>query len=247
MTREDWDAVAGAQTPVGRIIVLEEVGSTQDEARLRTRGQDRCVVVAKRQMRGRGRLGRSWDDAHGASLSMSFPCESDLPAPGMAIAVGLGVFDACTSLGATGLGLKWPNDVVERSGVGFGRKLCGVLIEAVGGEKVVGVGLNVERMDGVAEAVGLEALGVTMPRTSVIGPVIDGIAARLSSSPAAIRDSWREVDVLRGQRCRFRVNGNPVVGIVHGLDAQWRLVLEVEGGRRVRVDAGFAQFEECTV
>jgi len=130
---------------------------------------DPCLLVAEQQTRGRGRLGRSWLAAPGASLTFSLA----LPlAPrdwsGLSLAIGLAMADALDPpaarvQGAPRIALKWPNDLWlvpaadgdERASepaavaqpVG-GAKLGGILVETVSvGRRrlcVVGIGLNVE-------------------------------------------------------------------------------------------------------
>ena len=113
-----------------------------------------CLLVAEQQTRGRGRLGRDWVSAAGASLtfSLSLPLH---PADwsGLSLAVGLALAEALDPLPPDGepkIVLKWPNDLwLLDTGPGpqRGRKLGGVLIEtvSVGQHRmcVVGVGLNV--------------------------------------------------------------------------------------------------------
>jgi len=111
-----------------------------------------CLLVAEHQLLGRGRQGRGWVSAPGASLTFSLA----LPmAPrdwwGLSLAAGValaGAIDPPEPGRAPRIGLKWPNDLWLRDpAAGVGRKLGGVLIEtvAVGARRmvVVGVGLNI--------------------------------------------------------------------------------------------------------
>src|SRR5690349_19661308 len=109
-----------------------------------------CLLVAEHQTHGRGRHGRVWQAAPGASLTFSLA----LPlAPkdwsGLSLAVGLALADALDPLVdgvAPRLGVKWPNDLFLLE-AGGGRKLGGILIETVAAGTrrlaVIGIGLNV--------------------------------------------------------------------------------------------------------
>jgi BirA family biotin operon repressor/biotin-[acetyl-CoA-carboxylase] ligase len=104
-------------------------------------GRDGRVVVADHQSAGRGRAGRSWTDVPGSMLMFSALLR-DVPvdrAPLLSLAAGLAVARA---IGADAA-LKWPNDV--RIG---GKKVCGVLGEAVGNAVVIGIGVNVGHEEG---------------------------------------------------------------------------------------------------
>lgn len=250
MITEDW---ATLRAPIGcfdRVIVVAETPSTQGDARLLSEGREGLALVGKRQVAGRGRQGRAWDDGGGASLSMSMVVRPSLPAAGLSLAVGLGVIEACAKLGAPDLGLKWPNDVVERIDGKRGRKLAGVLIETDRSLAIVGVGLNVSTQGdhwsaGLDQtAVSLAQLGLEVDRPTVAAAVLAGVSHWLGAPPEAIGERWMQVGTLRGERCRFRVEGQPISGIVVDLDRQWRLVLETDEGARVRIDAAHAHLEE---
>jgi BirA family transcriptional regulator, biotin operon repressor / biotin---[acetyl-CoA-carboxylase] ligase len=123
-----------------------------------------CLLVAENQTGGRGRHGRVWQSARGASLtfSLSLPlARTDWS--GLSLAVGVALAEALDPHApgaAPRIGLKWPNDLwlmddfspAQRSG----RKLGGVLIETVAaGQRrlaVIGIGLNVMPLGSAADA-----------------------------------------------------------------------------------------------
>ncbi len=132
----------------------------------RNADQQPCLLVAEKQTQGRGRQGRAWQSAAGASLtfSLSMPL-APVDWSGFSLAVGVALADALNPPGGTAvapwIGIKWPNDLWlmpaalgnrgsngagSEAGV-VGRKLGGLLVETVaaGARRlvVVGVGLNV--------------------------------------------------------------------------------------------------------
>ena len=248
MTVEDWSVLQGPTGVFDRVVVLDEAASTQDEARRLADGRSGLAVIARRQTNGRGRQGRAWLDADGRALSMTLVVPNAGHAARFSLAAGLAVIEACEGLGATGLGLKWPNDVVEHGG--RHRKLAGVLIEVVGGMALVGIGLNVLQEDGnwahgmEREAVSLAQLSVRTSRPEVARGVLRALPPWLDATEDVIRQRWSERGTLRGCRCVFRVDGRSVLGTVVGLDEQWRLVLETPEGVRIRIDAAHAHLEE---
>lgn len=84
------------------------------------------VLVAEHQTAGRGRRGRAWVAPPGGSLAFSLLWKFDLPPAalaGLSLAVGLGIARAADACGATGLKLKWPNDLIAwraQAGTGGG-------------------------------------------------------------------------------------------------------------------------------
>jgi len=109
------------------------------------------VHVAESQTAGRGRLGREWSSPPGGDLYASMVL---LPQPpgwhpaGLTMAVGLGVLRGLERLGAAGLRLEWPNDVVDAGGA----KLAGIIVESRGFRQdaphyIAGFGVNVTRTE----------------------------------------------------------------------------------------------------
>ena len=92
----------------GQVIHLESVDSTNEY--LKRQGAllpDGTVVVADHQTAGKGRLGRSWQDAPGQSLLASWLLKS-LQGDALLLlplAAGMAVLDALDSLGAQGANL----------------------------------------------------------------------------------------------------------------------------------------------
>ena len=98
-----------------------------------------AVVATDHQTRGRGRLGRVWEDVPGTSILMSVLLQPGLPMPlwpELSVVAGRAVAEA---IGA-GARVQLPNDVL----IG-GRKVAGILAEATSGRIVLGVGINVNQ------------------------------------------------------------------------------------------------------
>lgn len=112
---------------------LDEVPSTQDEARTRFDGAP-VLITAQRQTAGRGRSSNEWWNAPrlvAASLAFT-PTWPPADWPRLALIAGL----AARSVLPT-LWLKWPNDLVVAQG-----KTGGILAEADAEAVTVGLGVN---------------------------------------------------------------------------------------------------------
>lgn len=111
---------------------------------------DLTVVATDTQTAGRGRLDRAWSTPPGTALAVSVFVAHEPGGDRPAIALdprrlgwvpllaGVAMARAARSLGVSGAGVKWPNDVLVD-----GRKLCGILTELTPTGVVVGAGLNV--------------------------------------------------------------------------------------------------------
>ncbi|MFQ6012233.1 MAG: biotin--[acetyl-CoA-carboxylase] ligase [Thermoplasmata archaeon] len=125
-----------------RLVRLDAVESTNDEAKalIAEGAEPWTVVIAQKQLRGKGRFGRSWISPRGG-LYVSILLRKELEwLPVISMAASLAVGEALASLGLV-TSLKWPNDVQ----VG-GAKVAGILVEGLVGPEaywaIVGIGIN---------------------------------------------------------------------------------------------------------
>lgn len=242
---------------VRQLHQVVEVSSTQDALRefALAGAAAGAVLIADRQLAGRGRGGNRWDDdAAGGNLAMSLLLEVGAPPldatsiPLLPHALGLAVVEAVAILGphAPPLRLKWPNDVVDRPMPDQpSRKLAGVLVERerlageAGGRDVLlcGIGLNVDLRDvAPADRIDLASvLGVCPDRTRVLATLLTAIDATLRAlaSPASLLDRLRAASDTVGRRVRVQVPGEgPIVGVATGIDDDGRLLVATEGRTR---------------
>lgn len=160
------------------------------------------VLACEHQLAGRGRRGRNWLSWGNGSLTFSvrwqFPVGAASPS-GMSLAAGVAVARACEALGARGVMLKWPNDILAG-----GNKLGGILIELANTASgatvaVIGIGLNLRRADATALDVPVAALDDTMAvlpaRSRLLGELAGQLGRMLSvfsrEGFAAFRDEWQ--------------------------------------------------------
>jgi len=217
-----------------------ETGSTNDDARALARAgaTEGTVVVAARQTKGRGRLGREWESPAGGAYFSAILRPSIAPSQAgpMALIVALGVAKGLETLGLR-VGLKWPNDLQID-----GRKLAGILLEMSSeGELiqwvVAGVGINVARSNDASDgAVYVSDLLENLTAARVAAAALDGISAAYAQWIEAGFDSMRSAYLDR-----FVQQGRSVVvrdlagtvrasGVVRGIDAEGRLLVEGDSG-----------------
>ena len=135
------------------IEIISETGSTNRDLAARLAAGDRVSegdwLVVDRQTAGRGRLGRSWHDGSGNFMGSTavHVAENDPPAATLALIAGLAVQGAVSAHIPPPIRalLKWPNDVLVN-----GAKLAGILLERVGDQVVVGIGVNLAQAPQVA-------------------------------------------------------------------------------------------------
>lgn len=203
-----------------------------------------CLLVAEHQTGGRGRLGRSWQSAPGASLtfSLSLPiARADWS--GLSLVVGLALAEALDPrqpAASPRIGLKWPNDLWLMDGPARGRKLGGVLIETVAAGRtrlaVIGVGLNVMPVPDVEANTGFACLDEIDPAMTapaalhrVAAPLATALRRFESEGFAGFATDYAARDLLCGHPVRTTQQGL-AEGIARGVDASGALQVQTAGG-----------------
>jgi len=223
-----------------------QVDSTSSELLRRAGSEagDLRVCLAETQSAGRGRRGRHWQSPLGGNLYFSLLKRFDHgmgALTGLSLAAGTAVIAALTDCGVSGVGLKWPNDVLAR-----GRKLAGVLIE-LGGEflgpchAVIGVGINLRLPDTVANTIDQPAIDLASlcehpvsrnrHASRRLSPQVATLDRFAAQGFAAVADDYARADLLRGKPVRVLGASGPIDGIADGVDA--RGALRVRHGERI--------------
>jgi BirA family biotin operon repressor/biotin-[acetyl-CoA-carboxylase] ligase len=215
------------------IVQLTETASTQDEASGRFEESGvATLVVADRQLEGRGRQGRTWvqpDRALYSSLAFhnAWPMDRKTLIPLItADAVAEAIVEAC----GIEVELKWPNDVL----VG-GNKVGGILVETSGDRVVVGCGLNLWWVDSLE---GADALFDVDPgramATDLANGWVHGLLRALDGGP----DGWDSARYLgRSATIGRQVAWEGGEGLATGIGPDGSLLVQSEAGA-VAIHAG---------
>lgn len=210
-----------------------------------------AVLLAERQMGGRGRRGRSWTSPLAANLYLSLGREFDgglARLGGLSLVAGIAIAEALQALGAGGVRLKWPNDLVVPGGDGPGglRKLGGVLVEG-GGEHagpvraVIGIGLNIAMPAAAAETIDqpwadLAELLPGCTRNRIAAALVSALVPALERfdqdglAPFAMR--YAALDALAGRAIEVHAGSGVHAGIACGIAADGALRVRSAGGER---------------
>ncbi|HNT38778.1 MAG TPA: biotin--[acetyl-CoA-carboxylase] ligase [Rubrivivax sp.] len=239
-----------ALLPGLRVEIVASTGSTNTDLCERLRGGEATPVlrVAEAQTAGRGRAGRSWISAAGASLTFSLALPlSPRDWSGLSLALGAALADAIEPQPAR-LQLKWPNDLWLRDAPHAWRKLGGILIETVPlprGDRacVVGVGLNVQPLAGVggmdSGCAGVQEIAPALDAPALlarVAPVLAGALLRFEREGLApFAAAYAGRDLLRGRVVRA-AHGDSSVGVVEGVAEG----IDADGALRLRHAAGVA-------
>jgi BirA family biotin operon repressor/biotin-[acetyl-CoA-carboxylase] ligase len=165
---------------------------------------------------------------------------------GLSLASGVAVAKALHALGARGVALKWPNDLLASVGKD-GAKLGGILIETRSSPDritaVIGIGLNCRRMPGLEtrlkrKVASLDELVDPLPARNelairIAAELLGALALFDKCGFEPFRTQWEAMHANQGQPLRVRIAGGRVVtGIADGVGADGGLILRTRSGVR---------------
>lgn len=239
---------------IGREIkYYDRLDSTQEVVKelAKEGAEEGLVVIAREQLRGRGRMGRVWFSPPGG-LWMSMLLRPKVPpakAPLLTLMAASSVSEALwRAYGVVGR-IKWPNDVLVN-----GRKICGVLAEveaevdrvnyvALG----IGVNLNVP-LNSLPEKVRAEATSLQ----EVLGKEVDVVdfacklltlinaqyLEYLSRRFSNLIESWRSKLIGLGKEVLIKTVDGEIAGLAEDVDEDGALLVKVGSGDVVKVYSG---------
>ncbi len=218
----------------------EELSSTQDAAR-EIKAKPPYLVWAKRQLEGRGRLGRTWLSPDGG-LYFTLVVRKIKESWALPLVSAYLVMNELSGL-VDGLSLKWPNDIL------FGHsKLAGILAEAwkFSDENVIGIGVGVNVNQSWLSgdfSVPATSLFMLTGRLFDLGNVLriltscvmDGVnrlkAEGFSGFHAEIRDALIRSD----QPVRFYRKEEILTGRLYDMSVEGNGFIETSGGEKLEL------------
>jgi BirA family biotin operon repressor/biotin-[acetyl-CoA-carboxylase] ligase len=235
-----------------KLVWLSSVDSTQEELLrlISSLQQVNIVVVADKQEKGRGRVGRAWVTSPFKSIAMSLAYDV-LPQEPTLVTFAAGV--ACSEVLSTrfsiNVGLKWPNDLYVEN-----KKLGGILAEVkhILGHYylLLGIGLNVNQNANdfpswiQEDATSLKILTKhSVNRKALVKLLVPKIDQYINSlnktSPYRILDKWKQYSCTLGQHIIAKLPDNTYIeGVALDLDTQGALLIRELNGRITRLQAG---------
>ena len=233
-----------------KIVHYQSVSSTMDEAsRLGLQGErEGLVVCAETQIRGRGRLGRSWVSPLGQGVYFSLllrPRVSLAQVSCLTLVSAVAVCRAIRSVAGVDAKIKWPNDILLGQ-----KKVAGILTE-LNAELdrihfvVLGVGINVAlvKTPGLSYAASLDKeSGQKVSRVLLLQETLREMETyyqlfHAQGFPPVAR-AWRELSATLGRQVKVAEVKKTIEGLAVDIDDQGALLVKEKNGSVVRKISG---------
>ncbi len=241
------------------VVYYPEVDSTNEIARrLAQQGAaEGTLVVAERQTKGKGRLGRAWISPEGEGLWFSFILRPNLlppEAPRATLVAAVAVAQALRRETGLSIRIKWPNDLLLE-----GKKITGILTEMnseIGriNYLVVGIGINVNLdfetipPEISATATSLSAyLKQPVSRLVLLQRCLEELEKyyelwQKGAFPEILKE-WRQLSATLGNQVQIKMLDDTIEGFAEEVELDGSLRLRLADGSVYQVIAGDVAFD----
>lgn len=235
------------------IHYFREVDSTNEVAkRLAQEGApEGTVVIAERQLKGKGRRGKQWISPLGGAWMSIILRPDTLPinAPQLTFTAGVAAADTIKEEYGLDVGIKWPNDILIEN-----KKVCGILTE-ISTEKdsidyiIAGIGIdaNVD-MDNIPSEVRKHTtslkneLEMEISRMLLVRKFLENFEAMYNKFNQGkfqeILNRWRKYSKTIGRNVEIRRGTEVIKGEAVGVNKQGALILELRDGSLRKIISG---------
>jgi BirA family biotin operon repressor/biotin-[acetyl-CoA-carboxylase] ligase len=233
-----------------KIHYFDYLSSTMDKAmQLGMSGAaSGSIVLAESQIKGRGRLGRSWlsPKYQGIYLSLILrPKISPAACPILTLMSAVSICEAIKEVCGQDAKIKWPNDVLMNN-----KKLAGILTEMNAEVDkvnfvVIGIGLNVnnDKKSLLAQATSLkEQQGQEVNRVFLLQELLRKIENNYylleDKGNQEIIDKWRNLTLTLGARVKVDYQNKQIEGQAIDIDQDGSLLVRKDSGLIQKISSG---------
>ena len=190
------------------------------------------IVSAKIQTSGRGRRGNVWLSLEGMAL-FSFLLKTEktlsiIEATKLPLLAGISTLIALKKIKDGAYSFKWTNDVFFNS-----KKLCGILIERVKDDFVVGIGINVANK--IPEDI--KNIAISMESDYNIDELILKVVEEFSAYYKRFSEGkWKEIieeinsyNFLKDKKIKVNIGDKVFEGVAKNIVEDGRIEIEMDG------------------
>jgi len=236
------------------LYTFDEIDSTNEMAKKYAASgkPEGTVVVAEKQLQGKGRLRRTWDSPKGQGIWVSVIIRPNIlptSAPQITFVLAVGMVRAMDKALGLKAEIKWPNDILIN-----GKKVAGILTELSAEIEridyiVFGIGLNVnqkkedfpEEFRNKAMSLSM-ALGQNVSRVKLLQAMLEELERTyheyLEKGFAYILKEWKANSCTLGKEVQIIMEGDKLEGKAVDLDQDGFLIIQDKNNQLHRIIAG---------
>ena len=243
ITSEGISAILDTKIIGKNIVCLEEIDSTNNEAKRNSDMPDGTVFIAELQTGGKGRLGRNWSSPKGVGAWFTILLKPDVSPENVSAITLVAGLAVCKAIGGK---IKYPNDIVIGT-----KKVCGILTELCAqintvNHVVCGIGINVnndsfdDEIKNRATSIFIET-GKKLSRSSIIAQVLTEFEplyqSFLNNGLSEILEEYKSYCVTLNSYVTVTYQGNSIQGICRDILPDGSIVIDT-GNERLIINSG---------
>ena len=204
-----------------KIAIKDQTDSTNDDAKnyLSSQDSELSIHLAEQQISGKGRNGKKWISPKGKNIYLSLGWKSPLQyskLDGLSLSIGTCIAKVLNSYTNDKVRIKWPNDLILDQ-----KKICGILIETLEINKmvgvVIGIGINVHMSKDEGEEIDQSWItldqfsGVIHDRNEIVSKLLNELILLIKNFPMegfkGQKPDYEKMDLLQGKDCYIYIDG----------------------------------------
>ncbi|MCX5716974.1 MAG: biotin--[acetyl-CoA-carboxylase] ligase [Nitrospirae bacterium] len=219
------------------------------------------IVIANHQLKGKGRLGRTWFSPPKGNIYMSVIVRPEIePKDATLLTIMSAISCARAVRNSTGIEvkIKWPNDLMVSE-----RKLGGILTEMKSDQDrivfaVIGIGINVNAhldafpvdvravaasvIEELREGKGIKDCSQEISRTLIIAAILNELErwfkVLIKGSKIQLINEWKKLSSTLGRKVKIISGRDAISGIAEDIDDEGMLILRLPSGGLKKISAG---------
>ena len=214
--------------------VFNEIDSTNDEAKRIIVQKDFHVIIAERQTKGRGRLGKKWSSPNSGNIYMTICTENDHSNSPLSLVTGLICKRAINKISNKLLvSLKWPNDILVKD-----KKIGGILVEKEIQKEItrtiIGIGININIKKQESWWGDLSNYNLETKRNELINQILLEFISMSKNMNPNWMDEWRDSCIHMNKQIKIEVgNSSKKEAFFKDIDENGNAIIETDEGKKV--------------
>ena len=214
--------------------IFNEIDSTNDEAKRIIVQKDFHVIIAERQTKGRGRLGKKWSSPNSGNIYMTICTENDHSNSPLSLVTGLICKRAINKISNKLLvSLKWPNDILVKD-----KKIGGILVEKEIQKEItrtiIGIGININIKKQESWWGDLSNYNLETKRNELINQILLEFISMSKNMNPNWMDEWRDSCIHMNKQIKIEVgNFSKKEAFFKDIDENGNAIIETDEGKKV--------------
>ena len=214
--------------------IYHEIDSTNDEAKRIELDKDFHVIIAEKQTKGRGRLGKKWSSPNSGNIYMTICTENDISKLPISLITGLICKKAINKISNESIiMLKWPNDILLNN-----KKIGGILVETEVYNKkirtIIGIGINIKIKKEESWWGDLSKFSIEAKRNELINQILSDFIEKFDKLDFNWMDEWKNSCIHMNKKIKIN-DGNAFEkeAIFLDVDKNGNAIVKTDQGREL--------------